>query len=71
MFVFDTAAPLDSLRIMAKWGMLYVMIKKSVVAKFKFVTTISQNDKDKRIIWVPKLYHLEIVKFPTNRSRYR
>ena len=47
------------------------MIKKSVVAKFKFVTTISQNDKDKRINGVPKLYHLEIVKFPTGHGTDR
>jgi S-adenosylmethionine hydrolase len=48
-----------------------VMVKKSVVTKFKFVTTFSQVGKDKRIIWIPKRYHLEIAKFLTNRSGCR
>ena len=30
------------------------------MAKFKFITTISQMGKEKRIIWIPKKYHDEI-----------
>jgi hypothetical protein len=45
------------------------MVKKSVVAKFKFVTTINQMSKDKSIIWIPKRYHSEIAEFPDKQVR--
>jgi hypothetical protein len=38
------------------------MVKKSVETKFKFMTIISQMSKDKHTIWIPKRYHLGIVK---------
>jgi hypothetical protein len=37
------------------------MIKKSVVAEFKFVTTFSQMREHKRITWIPKRYHSKIA----------
>jgi hypothetical protein len=45
------------------------MIKNSVVAKFKFVTTFSQMREHKRIIWIPKRYHSEIAKFLDKQVR--
>ena len=45
------------------------MVKKSVVAKFKFVTTISTMGKDKRIIWIPKMFHDDVAKFEGKQVR--
>ena len=45
------------------------MVKKSVVAKFKFITTISQMGEDRRIIWIPKKYHDDVAKFEGKQIR--
>lgn len=45
------------------------MVRKSVLAKFKFITTISQMGKEKKIIWIPKKYHNEIAKFEGKQIR--
>jgi hypothetical protein len=39
------------------------------VAKSKFVTTISQMDKDKRIMWIPRRYQSKIAEFPDKQVR--
>jgi hypothetical protein len=45
------------------------MVRKSIVAKFKFITAISKMGEDKRIIWIPKKYHDEIAKFEGKQIR--
>lgn len=39
------------------------------MAKFKFITTISQMGEEKRIIWIPKKYHSDIAKFEGKQIR--
>lgn len=38
-------------------------------AKFKFITTISQMGKEKKIIWIPKKYHNDIAQFEGKQIR--
>ena len=45
------------------------MVKSSTVARFKFITTISQMGKEKKIIWIPKKYLPEIEKFEGKQIR--
>ena len=45
------------------------MAKKTALAKFKFITTISQMGEKKRIIWIPKKYHSDIAKFEGKQIR--
>lgn len=45
------------------------MGKKLDVAKFKFITTISQMGKEKKIIWIPKRYHDKIAEFEGKQIR--
>jgi hypothetical protein len=45
------------------------MAKGSTVAKFKFITSISQMGEAKKIIWIPKKYHPEIEKFEGKQIR--
>lgn len=39
------------------------------VAKFKFITTISQMGKEKKIIWIPKKYHDKVAVFEGKQIR--
>jgi hypothetical protein len=46
------------------------MVKSLIeVTKFKFITTISQMGKEKKIIWIPKKYHKEIKQFEGKQIR--